>query len=92
MIYQFSLHTAGLAVGICLLVISLACLFRPALFRNLARQLPRSRAAGVVLFSLAFVWSLWLLATMEMGEFASFSPTAPDRSAGWVSSRAALSG
>ncbi len=72
MIYQFSLYQAGLAVGVCLLLISLAGLTRPALFRNLARQLPRSRLGGVILFSLVFIWSLWLVATMEMGEFNSF--------------------
>jgi len=72
MIYHFSLHRAGLAVGACLLLVSLVGLLRPALFQGLAKRLPRSRAAGVVLFSLAFLWALWLLATMEMGEFTSF--------------------
>lgn len=27
---------------------------------------------GFVLLTVAFLWSLWLLATMEMGEFSSF--------------------
>lgn len=72
MIYHSSLHTAGLVLGICLLLLSVASLVRPTLSQNLARQLPRSRVAGVVLFSLAFLWTLWLLSTMEMGEFSSF--------------------
>src|SRR5437868_3231537 len=38
----------------------------------MARSLPRSRIAGIVLLTLALLWSLWLLATIEMGEFASF--------------------
>src|SRR5205814_3078698 len=37
----------------------------------MARSLPRSRIAGIVLLTLALLWSLWLLATIEMGEFAS---------------------
>jgi len=40
--------------------------------KNLARWLPRSRVAGIVLLTIDAVWSLWLLATMEMGEFQSF--------------------
>src|SRR4029077_20820216 len=40
--------------------------------KNLARRLPRSRVAGIVLLTIDAVWSLWLLATMEMGEFQSF--------------------
>ena len=35
-------------------------------------KLPRSRVAGIVLLTVAFVWSFWLLATMEMGEFSGF--------------------
>jgi hypothetical protein len=34
--------------------------------------LPRSRVAGFVLLTIAFFWSFWLLATMEMGEFSAF--------------------
>ena len=72
MIYHLSLQTAGIIAGAFLVLISLAGLLRPALFQNLAKQLPRSRAAGIVLLTLAFAWSLWLLLTMEMGEFSSF--------------------
>jgi hypothetical protein len=72
MLYQISLQTAGMAVGIFLLLISLAGLIKPALLQTLAKRLPRSRAAGIVLLSIAFAWSMWLLATMEMGEFSNF--------------------
>ena len=72
MIYQLSLQTAGIAVGLFLLLISLPGLFQPGLFQSLAKKLPRSRAAGIVLLSAVFLWSLWLLSTMEMGEFSSF--------------------
>jgi hypothetical protein len=37
-----------------------------------ARKFPRSLVLGIALLTVAFVWSLWLLWTMEMGEFSSF--------------------
>jgi len=72
MIYQVSLQTAGIAVGVFLLIISLPSLFQLTRFQSLARKLPRSRPAGIALLSAAFLWRLWLLATMEMGEFSTF--------------------
>jgi hypothetical protein len=67
-----SLQTAGLFAGVFLVLIGLAGLIRPVASRTVARQLPRSRVAGFVLLTIAFFWSFWLLATMEMGEFSSF--------------------
>src|SRR5207247_8613543 len=32
----------------------------------------RSHVAGVVLLSIALIWTFWLLATIEMGEFSAF--------------------
>jgi hypothetical protein len=72
MIYHLSLQTAGFIAGVFLVLIGLAGLLRPAASRTAARQLPRSRVAGFVLLTIAFFWSFWLLATMEMGEFSSF--------------------
>ena len=72
MIYQITLQTAGIAVGAFLILISLAGLVRPAFSQTFARQLPRSRVAGIILLTVAFAWSIWLLATMEMGEFSTF--------------------
>src|SRR5207245_4421226 len=40
--------------------------------QNWLKRFPRSGIAGVVLLTLTLLWSFWLLATMEMGEFASF--------------------
>jgi F0F1-type ATP synthase membrane subunit c/vacuolar-type H+-ATPase subunit K len=71
-IYQLSLHAAGVAVGLCLLVIGAAGLISSASFRELARKLPRSRIVGILLLTAALLWTLWLLATIEMGEFSSF--------------------
>ena len=72
MIYQLSLRAAGIAVGLFLLVIGTAGLVSPESVRSMAKGLPRSRVAGIVLLTVALLWSLWLLATIEMGEFASF--------------------
>jgi hypothetical protein len=71
-IYSISLHAAGIAVGLFLLLVGAAGLLNPASVRTLARSLPRSRTAGIVLLTVALLWNLWLLATIEMGEFASF--------------------
>ena len=72
MIYHLSLQTAGFIAGVFLLLIGLAGLLKPASSQAVARRLPRSRVAGFALLTLAFFWSFWLLATMEMGEFSSF--------------------
>jgi hypothetical protein len=70
MIYSLSLHSAGLIAGALLALLSLCALVLPA--RNLLPHFPRSRMAGAALLTIDLIWSFWLLATMEMGEFASF--------------------
>ena len=72
MIYDLSLRTAGILAGVFLLLLSVPGLMLPAAVRSAAAKLPRSRVAGIVLLTLAFIWSFWLLATMEMGEFSGF--------------------
>jgi hypothetical protein len=71
-IYSLSLRAAGIAVGLFLLLVGTAGLLNPASVRSLAKSLPRSRVAGIALLTIALLWTLWLLATIEMGEFASF--------------------
>ena len=71
MIYHLSLRSAGMVAGTFLILISLPGLLKPDLAAP-AQKFPRSRAAGVVLLSVDLVWTLWLLATIEMGEFAAF--------------------
>jgi len=71
-IYQLSLRAAGILVGLLLLVLGGFGLLSPGFFQSAAKQLPRSRIAGIVLLTIALIWSVWLLATIEMGEFASF--------------------
>ena len=72
MIYDISLQTVGMVAGALLVLIALPGFIKPALIQKWLRQFPRSSIAGVVLLTIAGVWSFWLLATMEMGEFSSF--------------------
>jgi hypothetical protein len=71
MIYHLSLQTAGIIAGAFLILISLPGLFKPGV-ASIAQRFPRSHIAGVVLLTIALVWTFWLLATMEMGEFSAF--------------------
>jgi hypothetical protein len=72
MIYHLSLQTAGLIAGLFLLLVSVPGLVKPELARAFAQRLPRSRVAGFLLLTVDLFWILWLLATMEMGEFSGF--------------------
>jgi hypothetical protein len=72
MIYHLSLQTAGIIAGALLILISLPGLLRPTVLQNFAERFPRSRAAGIILLTVDLIWYLWLIATMEMGEFSSF--------------------
>src|SRR5260370_35857385 len=71
MIYHLPLQTAGILAGLFLILISLPGLFKPDL-ASVAQHFPRSRTAGVVLLTISLVWSFWLVATIEMGEFQAF--------------------
>jgi hypothetical protein len=70
MIYHFSLHAIGLVAGGVLVLLSLLALFLPV--GGFLSRFPRSRSAGAILLTVDLVWSFWLLATMEMGEFSRF--------------------
>jgi hypothetical protein len=71
MIYHLSLQTVGVIAGAFLILISLPGLLKLDL-ATVAQRFPRSRLAGVILLTTGLVWSFWLLATMEMGEFSAF--------------------
>ena len=71
MIYHFSLHTDGLFAGLILVALSLPGFIQPDL-SVITQRFPRSRLAGIVLLSIDLIWTMWLLATMEMGEFSGF--------------------
>jgi hypothetical protein len=72
MIYHLSLQAAGIIAGVLLLLVSAPGLLKPDFARRAALRFPRSRLFGVSLLTLDLLWSFWLLATMEMGEFSSF--------------------
>jgi hypothetical protein len=72
MIYHLSLQTAGWICGILLLVIGGCALARPNAAREFAARLPRSQPIGIALLTIDLIWCVWLLATMEMGEFSVF--------------------
>jgi len=70
-IYHFSLHTAGIIVGAFLILIGLLGLIRPEL-ASVMQRFPRSKIAGIGLLSICLIWTVWLLATIQMGEFSAF--------------------
>ena len=72
MIYHLSLQTAGIIAGLLLLLVSLPGLLMPNSARDWLVRLPRAMPLGIILITVGFLWSFWLLATMEMGEFSSF--------------------
>jgi hypothetical protein len=72
MIYELPLQTTATYAGIFLLLLGLPGVIMPRIVGQAARKFPRSLLLGIVLLTAAFVWSLWLLWTMEMGEFSSF--------------------
>lgn len=72
MIYDLTLHTAGIVAGALLVLVSLPGFIKPAMAQTWLKSLPRSRVAGIALLTIVLIWSFWLLATMEMGEFSSF--------------------
>src|SRR4030095_15078217 len=39
---------------------------------SVAQRFPRSHVAGVVLLTICLVWTFWLVATIQMGEFSGF--------------------
>jgi hypothetical protein len=71
MIYHLSLHTAGVIAGAFLVLVGVLGLLNPA-FAQVVKQFPRSRIAGVVLLTICLAWTMWLLVTIQMGEFAGF--------------------
>lgn len=70
MIYPIDLKTVGIVVGLFLIGVHLAALWSgQGAFRWL-KNFPRSREAGTLLIVIAGIWSLILVQTMDLGEFA----------------------
>jgi hypothetical protein len=72
MLYHLSLQITGLVCGILLVAYSGFALLTDNTARSVVARLPRHQLAGAVLLTLDLIWCFWLLATMEMGEFATF--------------------
>ena len=71
MTYHLSLQTAGIIAGTVLILISLPGLLKSN-FASVAQKFLRSHVAGIFLLTICLVWTFWLLATIQMGEFSSF--------------------
>src|SRR5438128_9400686 len=71
MIYHLSLHTAGIVAGAFLVLVGLLGFLKPDL-ANVVQRFPRSRVAGVIVLTICLMWTFWLLATIQMGEFSAF--------------------
>src|SRR6266478_6538189 len=71
MIYHLSLHSAGIVAGAFLVLIGLLGLLKPD-FASVVQRFPRSRVAGAILLTVCLLWTFWLVATIQMGEFSSF--------------------
>lgn len=70
MIYDFTLRTVGLVVGLALVATHAAALLRPSFTMEGLRHFPRSRSAGIILCTIAALWAFALAATMDLGEFS----------------------
>jgi len=71
MIYHLSLYTAGVIAGAFLVAVGLLGIMKPD-FAEIMKRFPRSRVVGIVLLTICLVWTFWLVATIQMGEFSSF--------------------
>jgi len=72
MIYHFSLQSVAVVTGIILLLLGFTGLILPGAAQSRAKRLPRSFVAGVVLLTIDLAWALWLIGTVELGEFQAF--------------------
>ncbi len=70
MIYQFSLQAVGVTVGTAMILSHGIGLLQPESSCKFFSTFPRNKLAGWVLASIAALWSLWLMATMDLGEFS----------------------
>lgn len=69
MIYPITLSTSFALVGTLLVALGALALARRDAVQKWLRALPRSRFWGYVLLAIVTVWSFWLIATIDLGEF-----------------------
>jgi hypothetical protein len=72
MLYDLSLRWAGFLTGGALVASHGYALWKAKETGTLARAFPRSRTAGTALIALAALWCVWVVASMELGEFARY--------------------
>ncbi len=70
MIYQFSLQAVGIVVGSALIAGHGFGLLKPQACFKALKEFPRNKVVGFVLATIAGLWALWLMATMDLGEFS----------------------
>jgi hypothetical protein len=71
-VYDLSLHTIGLIVGLLMLVTHSTALVRPEETKQWLKRFPRSRLAGYTLLVIDAIWFFWLVTNMDLGEFSQF--------------------
>src|SRR5215471_9072462 len=71
-VYDLSLHTVGLIVGLLFVIIHLTALVRPEETMQWLKKLPRSRFLGNCFLAVDAIWTFWLVTNMDLGEFSQF--------------------
>ena len=71
-VYDLSLRTVGLIIGLLLLITHLTALVRPDETRQWLRKFPRSKLLGNYLLAGDAIWTFWLVTNMDLGEFSQF--------------------
>lgn len=68
-IYPLTLQTVGLSVGLLLVAGHALALARTKDFQRWLRGFPRNRTAGIILLTIAALWTFGLVWVMDLGEF-----------------------
>ena len=74
MLYHPNLQVVQMAVGVALLLLHIWALISGNALVAPLRKFPRSKGWGFILLTIAAGWSLWLMITMDLGEFTSKRP------------------
>ena len=72
MIYNLSLHTVGLVLGLLLVVLHGLAIMHSEGAKKLLRAFPRSRQLGVILLTVDAIWAFLLVSKMDLGEFTQW--------------------
>ncbi len=69
-----SLKLVGIVLGASLIAIHLIALLKAGSVKSFLKSLPRHRGFGVAILTVDLIWALWLVSTMDMGEFYTARP------------------